>query len=68
MPPTGDAVGPASSSATTRSAMTTPRRRPWVIGTGLDVWEIIHMLEDFGSPEAHVSDTRLELAVHGARL
>ncbi|MFZ1490469.1 MAG: hypothetical protein WAS51_11045, partial [Ilumatobacteraceae bacterium] len=28
------------------------RRRAWVIGSGLDAWEIIHMLEDFGSLEA----------------
>ncbi|HEX6700710.1 MAG TPA: hypothetical protein VF101_08275 [Gaiellaceae bacterium] len=28
-----------------------PRRRPWVIGTGLDVWEIVQMLDDFGSSE-----------------
>ncbi len=26
-------------------------RRPWVIGSGLDVWEIVQMLEDFGSIE-----------------
>jgi uncharacterized protein (DUF433 family) len=25
------------------------RRRAWVLGTGLDVWEIIAMLRDFGS-------------------
>jgi hypothetical protein len=24
-------------------------RRPWVIGSGLDVWEIVQMFEDFGS-------------------
>jgi uncharacterized protein (DUF433 family) len=35
------------------------RRRAWVIGTGLDVWEIIHMLEDFGSPEALIADMPL---------
>lgn len=35
------------------------RRRPWVIGSGLDVWEIVHMLEDFGSPEALVADTQV---------
>jgi len=35
------------------------RRRPWVIGSGLDVWEIIQMLEDFGSPEALVLDTQV---------
>ncbi len=32
------------------------RRRPWVIGTGLDVWEIIEMLEDHGSVEALVKN------------
>lgn len=37
------------------------RRRAWVIGSGLDVWEVIHMLEDFGSPEALVADTPLTL-------
>lgn len=35
------------------------RRRAWVIGSGLDVWEIIQMLEDFGSPEAVVAATHL---------
>ncbi len=35
------------------------RRRPWVIGSGLDVWEIVHMLEDFGSSDALVADTPL---------
>jgi uncharacterized protein (DUF433 family) len=35
------------------------RRRAWVIGTGLDVWEIIHMLEDLGSPEALIADMAL---------
>src|ERR1700730_192003 len=29
-------------------------RRPWVIGSGLDVWEIVQMLEDFGSLEPGV--------------
>jgi uncharacterized protein (DUF433 family) len=38
------------------------RRRAWVIGSSLDVWEIIHMLEDFGSAEALVADTPLSLA------
>jgi len=28
------------------------RRRPWVIGTGLDVWEIVEMLQDYGSAAA----------------
>jgi uncharacterized protein (DUF433 family) len=35
------------------------RRRPWVIGSGLDVWEIIHMHEDFGSVQKLVKETRL---------
>lgn len=34
-------------------------RRPWVIGSGLDVWEIIQMLEDFGSIERLVEQTQL---------
>ncbi len=38
------------------------RRRAWVIGSGLDVWEIIHMLEDFGSPDRLVADTNVSLA------
>jgi uncharacterized protein (DUF433 family) len=44
------------------------RRRPWVIGTGLDIWEIIEMLEDYGSiarlvDDAEVSDRQVRLAV-----
>lgn len=38
------------------------RRRAWVIGTGLDAWEIIHMLSDYGSVEALVADTPLSIA------
>jgi|SRR5579863_3114976 uncharacterized protein (DUF433 family) len=38
------------------------RRRPWVIGTGLDVWEIVHMWEDFGSTEVLVAETELSPA------
>ena len=34
-------------------------RRPWVIGSGLDVWEILQMLEDFGSLELVVEATQL---------
>jgi uncharacterized protein (DUF433 family) len=34
-------------------------RRPWVIGSGLDVWEIAHMLEDFGSIESLLEQTQL---------
>lgn len=39
-----------------------PDRSPWAIGSGLDVWEIIEMLDDFGSPEALVADMPLTLA------
>lgn len=38
------------------------RRRAWVIGSGLDVWEIAHMLADYGSVEALVSETPLTAA------
>jgi hypothetical protein len=34
-------------------------RRPWVIGSGLDVWEIVQMREDFGSIESLVEQTQL---------
>ena len=34
-------------------------RRPWVIGSGLDVWEIVQMLDDFGSIESLVGQTQL---------
>jgi len=34
-------------------------RRPWVIGSGLDIWEIVQMLEDFGSIESLVEQTQL---------
>jgi uncharacterized protein (DUF433 family) len=27
------------------------RRRAWVVGTGLDVWEVVALLRDFGSEE-----------------
>ena len=35
------------------------RRRAWVIGTGLDVWEIAQMADDFGSVERLVRETQL---------
>lgn len=35
------------------------RRRAWVIGSGLDVWEIVHMLKDFATTEALVAETQL---------
>jgi hypothetical protein len=38
------------------------RRRAWVIGSGLDVWEIVHMLEDFGSSAALMADVSLSPA------
>jgi hypothetical protein len=34
-------------------------RRPWVIGSGLDVWEIVQMLEDYGSIESLVEQTQV---------
>lgn len=43
-------------------------RRPWLIGTGLDVWELIEMLQDYGSPERLVQETEIsERAVGLAR-
>lgn len=36
-----------------------PYRSAWVIGSGLDVWEIVDMLEDFGSVERLVRETHL---------
>ena len=35
------------------------QRRPWVIGSGLDIWEIIQMLDDFGSSERLIEETQL---------
>jgi len=37
-----------------------PDRRAWVVGTGLDVSDVIRMLEDFGSPERLAAETHLE--------
>lgn len=34
-------------------------RRAWVIGSGLDVWEIAQMLEEFGSTTKLVAETQL---------
>jgi len=28
-----------------------PRREAWVIGTGLDVWELVELLQDYGAVE-----------------
>lgn len=33
-------------------------RRAWVIGSGLDVWELIEMLEDYGSVERLLDEHR----------
>jgi uncharacterized protein (DUF433 family) len=43
-------------------------RRAWVIGSGLDVWEIVQMLEDFGAlerllAETHLTERQVRLAV-----
>lgn len=35
------------------------RRRPWVIGSGLDVWEIAQMVQEFGSSKQLVTQTQL---------
>lgn len=35
------------------------RRRAWVIGSGLDVWEIAQMVEEFGSMKKLVAETQL---------
>lgn len=43
-------------------------RRPWVIGTGLDVWELCQLLEEAGSDEALLEDFDLtERHLHLAR-
>jgi hypothetical protein len=34
-------------------------RRAWVIGTGLDVWEICQLANEFGSLEELVAETQL---------
>lgn len=45
-----------------------PHREAWVIGTGLDVWELVEMLQDQGSVERlledheHLSRQSVELA------
>lgn len=35
-------------------------RRPWMIGTGLDVWQIVEASEHFSSPEEMADQTDLE--------
>lgn len=46
-------------------------RRPWVIGTAFDVWEIVRAARDFDSPQGMAAETdlteaqvRLALAYH----
>ena len=39
------------------------RRRPWVVGTGLDVWEIIEALEGFGGDADRMAG-ETELSAH----
>jgi uncharacterized protein (DUF433 family) len=46
-------------------------RRPWLIGTGLDVWEVCQMLDEYGSPEAlvqysQVTERQVALATYAA--
>ncbi len=38
-------------------------RRAWVIGTGLDVWQIVEALRDFGSLDRLVAESDLDEAV-----
>jgi uncharacterized protein (DUF433 family) len=35
------------------------RRRAWVLGTGLDVWELVALLRDFGSEHALAEEYEL---------
>jgi uncharacterized protein (DUF433 family) len=35
------------------------RRRPWVIGSGLDVWEIVQMASEYESIDQLVAETQL---------
>lgn len=37
-------------------------RRPWVIGTALDVWEIVAAARRFASPEVMAAETDLDAA------
>lgn len=42
------------------------RRRAWVIGSGLDVWEIAQMVEEFNSTKKLMAET--QLTSHQVRL
>jgi uncharacterized protein (DUF433 family) len=35
------------------------QRRPWLVGTALDLWEIVRAYQDFGSVERMVAETDL---------
>ena len=35
------------------------RRRPWVIGSGLDVWEIVQMADEYESIDQLIAETQL---------
>jgi hypothetical protein len=37
-----------------------PAREAWVIGTGLDVWEIVELLRDYGTLERLVAEVELD--------
>jgi hypothetical protein len=44
------------------------RRRPWVIGSGLDIWEICELVDGFDSvakavAETHITDRQAQLAL-----
>jgi hypothetical protein len=41
-------------------------RRPWLIGSGLDIWEVMQMLDDFGSIAQLVEES--QLTEHQVRL
>jgi uncharacterized protein (DUF433 family) len=43
-------------------------RRAWVIGTGLDVWEIIEMLRSYAGDEARLHDAHPLLEARHVRL
>lgn len=37
-------------------------RRPWIIGAGLDIWEVCQMIEDYESSESLLEETHLSAA------
>ena len=42
-------------------------RRPWVIGTGLDVWEVVRALQDFGG-DVEAMARQTDLSAHQVSL